>query len=453
MTMDRSDFSKGSIPLTIMRLAIPLTVAQIVNVLYNIVDRIFIGHIPITGKMALTGLGLCFPIITIVSAFANLVGMGASPLFSIERGRRNDEQASRIMGNSFAMLLIFGVILTVIGLTVKKPVLYLFGASDETFVYANSYIRIYLLGTIFVMLGLGMNFFINAQGFSLIGMLSVVIGAVSNIILDYVLIYIVKMGVAGAALATVMSQLISCVWILAFLTGSRTLISLKISDMPLDAKIVARIVGLGMSGFVMSITNSIVQIVCNATLSQFGGDLYVGVMTVLNSVREVIQMPVTGITNGSQPVLSFNYGASLPKRVIEGIRFMTIACLAYTLGAWLIVSLNRPFFITIFNSDPDLLEAAVPALSAYFFGFFMMSFQFAGQSTFVGLGKSKNAVFFSIFRKVIIVVPLTLILPRMGLGVMGVFWAEPVSNFIGGLACYTTMLLTVGKELTRSEKM
>ena len=211
--------------------------------------------------------------------------------------------------------------------------------------------------------------------------------------------------------------------------------------------IVKRIVGLGMSGFVMSITNSMVQIVCNATLSQFGGDLYVGVMTVLNSVREVVQMPVTGITNGSQPVLSFNYGASKPERVIAGIKFMTIACLVYTFGAWGIVSLNREFFISIFNSDAALVKAAVPALWAYFFGFFMMSFQFAGQSTFVGLGKSKNAVFFSIFRKVIIVVPLTMILPRIGLGVMGVFWAEPISNFIGGLACYCTMLLTVGREL------
>lgn len=445
--MNRSDFSQGSIPLTILRLAIPLTIAQIVNVLYNIVDRIFIGHIPETGTLALTGLGLCFPVITIVMAFANLVGMGGSPLFSIERGKGNDEQAQRIMSNSFTMLMIFGISLTVIGLIIRRPVLYLFGASDATIVYADAYIRIYLLGTIFVMLGLGMNFFINAQGFSIIGMLTVIIGAVTNIILDYIFIFILHMGVSGAALATVMSQFVSCVWILQFLTGHRTLIRLSRQMMPLDSLIVKRIIGLGMSGFVMQITNSLVQIACNSTLSQFGGDLYVGVMTVLNSVREVVQMPVNGITNGTQPVLSFNYGASKPKRVMTGIKFMTIVCLAYTFGAWAIVSTHRAFFISIFNNDKTLIAAALPALWAYFFGFFMMSFQFAGQTVFVGLGKSKNAVFFSIFRKVVIVVPLTLILPRIGLGVMGVFWAEPISNFIGGAACYLTMLLTVGREL------
>lgn len=448
----RNDFTKGSIPLSILKMAEPMTVAQLINVLYNVVDRVYIGQIPKTGTMALTGLGLTFPIITIVIAFANLVGMGGAPLLSIERGREHDEMAETILGNSFVMLVFFGVVLTIIGLIIKRPVLYLFGASAHTIGYADSYLTIYLLGNIFVVLGLGLNSFINAQGFAKIGMLSVAIGAIINIVLDPLFIYVFHMGVSGAALATIISQFVSFLWIIRFLTGKNTIVRLKKDAMHLDFPLMGKILGLGMAGFVMSVTSSTVQIVCNATLSLYGGDLYVGVMTVLNSIRDIVQMPVQGITNGGQPIISYNYGAKENKRVLKGIYFETATCLGYTFFAWALVHFFGIYFIHIFNQEATLVQAAVPALAAYFFGYFMMSFQFAGQSTFVALGKSKQAIFFSIFRKVIIVVPLTILLPQMGFGVMGVFYAEPISNFIGGTASYLTMWLTVGRKLKNAKE-
>ncbi len=449
----KNDFKQGSVAINIIKLAVPMTVAQLINVLYSVVDRIYIGRMPEEGQVALTGLGLTFPIITIVIAFANLVGMGGAPLSSIERGKGNNEVAEKVIGNSFTMLLGLGILLTLIGLLVKKPVLYLFGASEITFPNADSYARIYLLGTAFVMLGLGLNSYINAQGFAKVGMLSVILGAVINLVLDPIFIYLFKMGVEGAAWATVISQGCSCIWILRFLTGPQTILKLKTKNMKLEQAIVTRILGLGSSGFAMAITNSSVQIVCNATLSLFGGDLYVGAMTVINSIREVIMMPVQGLTNGAMPVISYNYGAKAYKRVKKGIEFSTLICILYTTFAWAMIYFFGSFFIKIFNNEAKLVRIANPALMVYFFGFFMMSFQFAGQSTFVALGKSKQAVFFSIFRKVIIVVPLTLLLPRIGYGVMGVFIAEPVSNFIGGMACYITMLLLLRKELKGKQDM
>lgn len=446
----KNDFTKGSVGKNIIKLALPMTLAQLINILYNIIDRIFIGRIPETGTLALTGLGLTFPIITIILAFANLVGLGGAPLSSIERGKGNIEKAELIMGNSFTMLISLGALLTVITYIFKTPILYLFGASDATIPYANSYLNIYLIGTIFVLLGLGMNSYINAQGFAKIGMLSIALGAILNLILDPIFIYGFSMGVSGAALATIISQFCSCVWILKFLTGKSTILRLKLRCMRLHLETVKNIVSLGLSGFVMALTNSSVQIVCNSILSIYGGDIYVGVMTVINSIREIAQMPIGGISSGAQPVLSFNYGARKNKRVIEGIKFMTIVCVIYTSMAWLIADFHGEIFIRLFNDEPELINIAVPCLSVYFFGYFMMSFQFSGQSTFVALGKSKQAIFFSVFRKVIIVVPLTILLPKMGFGSMGVFIAEPISNFVGGLACYITMLLTVGKELKRN---
>lgn len=448
---NKNDFSKGSVAKNIISLALPMTFAQLINVLYNVVDRMYIGHIPDTATLALTGVGLTFPIITIITAFANLFGMGGAPLCSIARGKGDQKQAERIMGNSFSLLLISGVLLTVICMLFKKPILYAFGASDQTFPYADDYITIYLCGSIFVMIGLGMNSYINSQGFGKIGMMTVALGAVVNIILDPLFIFVFRMGVKGAALATVISQLLSALWVMRFLTGEKALFRLNFKSMKPNLRIVKSITGLGMSGFIMAVTNSGVQIVCNATLQFYGGDLYVGIMTVINSIREVLTMPVTGITNGAQPVLGFNYGAGKNKRVQQGIRFMSIVCIAYTVLAWLSTMLIPEYFIHIFNSEPELIQKGVPAMNLYFFGFFMMSLQFAGQSTFVALGRSKNAVFFSLFRKAIIVIPLTIFLPKMfGLGVNGVFLAEPISNFIGGTACFVTMMLTVWPMLKES---
>ena len=449
----KNDFSRGSVVKNILKLALPMTLAQLINVMYNIVDRLYIGLIPENATLALTGLGLCLPIISIVTAFANLFGMGGAPLCSIERGRGNLEEAEKIMGNSFVMMVATGIVLTVLGLAFKRPMLYLFGASDATISYAEDYITIYLLGNLFVMVGLGMNSFINSQGFGTIGMMTVLLGAIANIILDPIFIFAFNMGVQGAALATILSQLLSAIWIVAFLTGKKTILRLRLSAFHIEPKRALKIVGLGLSGFTMSITNSSVQIMYNAMLQKVGGDLYVGIMTVINSVREVISMPVSGVTNSAQPVLGFNYGAKEYKRVRQGIVFTSICSVVYTTLIWLCVHEFPEFFIRIFNRNGDLLAEGVPAMRIYFFGFFMMSLQFAGQAVFVGLGKSRYAVFFSIFRKVIIVIPLILILPTVfHLGTDGILMAEPVSNFIGGAACFGTMLFTVWSELKGKKK-
>lgn len=449
MAIHQTDFSKGSIYKSILELAVPMTMAQIINLLYNIVDRIYIGRIPGEGTLALTGLGLCFPIITMVSAFANLFGMGGAPLCSIERGRGNEEEAGKIMGTSFSMMILCGVFLTIFGLIFQKQILYLFGASDATYSYARDYIMIYLCGSVFVMIGLGMNSFINSQGFGRMGMLTVLLGAIVNIVLDPIFIFTLGMGVKGAALATIISQFLSAVWVLIFLTGKRSVLRLRFTTMKIQWRRLKHIVQLGLSGFIMSVTNSGVQVVCNASLQSYGGDLYVGVMTIMNSIREILSMPVQGIMNGATPVLGYNYGALAYDRVKKAIRFVSIVCIVITMASWVVLITFPEFFIRIFNNEPELIEACIPAIKLYFFGFFMMALQFAGQNVFVSLGKAKHAVFFSLLRKAVIVIPLTLILPRVGgLGVNGVFLAEPISNFIGGLACFITMLSVVIPELS-----
>ena len=429
----------------IVRMALPMTVAQLINILYNVVDRMYLGRLP--GHLALTGLGLCLPIISILTAFANLCGMGGAPLCSIHRGKGENGEAEKIMGNSFSLLLLFGAALTVLCLAFRRPILYLFGASDATFPYADDYLTVYVLGTVFVMVGLGMNPFINAQGFSRTGMLTVALGAVVNIVLDPAFIFLLGMGARGAALATVISQACSALWVLRFLTGRRAILRLRLSAMRLRAGRVRRILALGTSGFVMSMTNSLAQVLCNASLQVYGGDLYVGVMTVVNSVREVITMPVQGITNGCQPVLGFNYGAGEYGRVREGIRFTALLGAGYSLAVWALVMAAPEALIRIFNSEPDLIAAGIPAFRIYFATFFCMAFQFIGQSVFVGLGRSRQAVFFSLLRKAFIVAPLTLILPALGMGVDGVFLAEPVSNVLGGLSCGLVMYATVYRRL------
>lgn len=445
---NKKDFSVGSISGNILRLAVPMTLAQLINVLYNIVDRIYIGHIPHTSAQALTGIGLTLPIITIITAFANLFGMGGAPLFSMARGSGERNRAEKIMGNSFSMLLISGVILAAICHIFEKPLLYLFGASDATYPYAKSYIMIYLIGTLFVMVSLGMNNFINAQGFGVIGMLSVSIGAVLNLILDPVFIFMFHMGVKGAATATVISQFISALWVIKFLTGPKAIIRLSNASLSIQIPLVKEIAALGLSGFIMSITNGSVQIMCNATLQRYGGDLYVGIMTVINSVREIMSMPLTGLTNGAQPVMSFNYGAKKYDRVKSAIKFTTITSIVFSLIAWGFILMFPEALIRMFSSDTELIDKGVSAMHMYFFGIFLMALQFSGQSTFVALGKSRQAVFFSLFRKAIIVIPLTLWLPTVaGLGTDGVFWAEPISNLIGGTACFTTMMVTVWRRL------
>ena len=452
MEDNRNDFSKGSIAGNILSLAVPMTLAQLINVLYSIVDRIYIGHIPHTSTEALTGIGLALPVITIISAFANLFGMGGAPLCSIARGGHNEKRAERIMGNSFSMLLLCGAVLMALCLIFKRPLLYLFGASDATFPYANDYLTIYLLGTLFVMTSLGMNNFINSQGFGKTGMLTVLLGAVLNIILDPVLIFVFHMGIRGAAIATVISQGVSALWVLRFLTGKKAILKLNRDGMRLDWKLIKEIMMLGASGFIMYITNGTVQIVCNFMLARHGGDLYVGIMTVINSVREIITMPVTGLTSGAQPVIGYNYGAGCYRRVKSAIKFMAGSCMVFTVAMWAVLFFAPRFFLQLFTSEPELIEKGIPAMRLYFCGIFMMSLQFSGQSTYQALNMPKPAIFFSLFRKVIIVVPLTILLPVIGnLGTDGVFLAEPISNAIGGTASFVTMLITVWPKLKRAD--
>lgn len=453
-TAGKNDFSQGAVWKNILSLAVPLTVAQLVQLCYNIVDRIYIGHLPGSSSLALTGLGLTFPVITIINAFTRLFGSGGAPLCSIARGEGDEEKARRIMGNSCFMLLLTGVLLMVFCQAVKRPILYLFGASDETYPYAASYLTIYLMGTLFVMVSGGMNDFISAQGFGRTGMTTVLVGAGFNILLDPLFIFVFHMGVQGAALATVISQFVSAIWVLRFLTGKKALFTLNLSAMKPDWKLIGRISGLGLSGFVMAVTNGLTQIACNRMLGIYGGDSYIAIMTVLNSVREIFMLPLNGITHGSQPVMGFNYGAKQYGRVRQAVRFTAMITFIYTVLAWIIVMLIPGAFIRMFSGDTSLLAEGIRSLKIFFFGFFFMAFQISGQAAFVGLGKSKQAVFFSLLRKAFIVVPLTILLPQIGnLGVDGVFLAEPISNVVGGLACYITMMCTVYRQMKREERM
>ncbi len=434
------DFSKGSISKNIMSLAIPMTAAQLINVLYSVVDRIYLGMLP--GHLALTGLGITMPVISIIMGFANLCGTGGAPLSSMARGKGDKEEAERVMGNAFTLLLILGVAATAVFLLIKRPMLYLFGASDDTYPYANQYMTIYLLGNLFVMIGLGMNPFINAQGFGKIGMMTVGLGAIVNIVLDPLFIFVFHMGVSGAALATVIAQGCSAIWVLKFLTGKKAILRLRLDCLRLQASRVKRIVSLGLSGFFMSLTNSLVQVVCNATLQNYGGDLYVSVMTIINSLREVFNMPIQGLSNGAQPVTSYNYGAGKYKRVCESIKFSVIWTAAVSAVFWVLAMAIPGLLIMVFNRESQVVEAGIPALRIYFCMFIPMSLQMSSQGVFVGIGRSGQAIFFSLLRKAIINAPLTLILP-IWMGTTGVFVAEAASQLIGGLACGLTMYFTV----------
>lgn len=448
----KNDFSQGKMWVNILNQAIPLTIAHAVQVLYNVVDRIYLGHLPGSSGLALTGVGLIFPIVALITAFCNLFASGGTPLCSIARGAGKQERAERLMNTTFTMLIITALVLMAVGYAFKKPVLYLFGASDATYVYANEYLTIYLIGTMFSMISTGMNGFINAQGFPRIGMMTIILGAVLNVILDPIFIFAMEMGVRGAAIATVISQVVSCLWVLQFLIGKKAILRIKREYLKPDGKLLREIVTLGVPGFIMAGTNCLVQVTCNATLKLYGGDMYIGVMTIINSVRELFGLPVTGLTHGAQPVIGYNYGAREYKRVRSGIKFMSLAGMIFTTICWIMVLTHPRELLSLFSNNAEQIEMGVRSMQIYFFGFFLMSFQFAGQSTFVALGKSRQAIFFSLLRKAVIVFPLTLLLPKIaGLGVDGVFLAEPISNLLGGVACFTTMMLTVWPMLKREE--
>lgn len=431
----------------ILSIAVPMTVAQVVNILYSLVDRMYIGHIPGVGHTSLTGMGLTLPLISIVLAFANLGGMGGSPLCSIYRGKGEEGLASAVMGNTLSLLLFFGFAIPLVTIPFLDPILVAFGASDATLPYAKDYSFIYLLGTPFVTVGLGMNPFINSQGFGNKGMLTVMLGAVVNLVLDPILIYGLNLGVKGAAIATIIAQACSAVWVLSFLTGKKSLLPLHLCHLRPQWDHLRRIITLGLSGFFTSITNSLVQIVCNKVLHIYGGDLYVGVMTIINSLREVTFMLIQGFSSGVQPVLGYNYGAGEKRRVCACIRFAVGVTVGYAALIWLLNMTTPGLLIRIFNNNPDMLQAGVPALRVYFSMFVFMALMISSQSIFVGLGQAKKSIFFSILRKAVINAPLTVLLAFLW-GVNGVFVAEAVSQFVCGFLCFFTMYRTVYRPLS-----
>lgn len=444
------DFSKGKVSLVILKLGMPMMLAELVHVLYNIVDRMYIGHMPVGGTLALTRLGICFPLITLIGAFANLFSTGGSTLATIARGAKEDRKAEKIMGTSFTMLLIIGLILTGL-LYITAPVtLRWLGGDDETIPAAMGYFRIYVLGTVPVLISLGMNPFISAQGFPKISMGTILIGAVLNIALDPLMIYTMNMGIRGAALATVVSQTASALWVLGFLRSRRAV--LRLTGLHLDWNELKRIVSLGVTGFTFRVTNSITQAIVNIMLKTWGGPLstiYVGAMSLINSLREIMSLPNSGIVMGGQSVMSYNYGAKLYPRVSKSIRFIFLSGLSVNIAMWLLVMIVPEPLIRIFTSDEQLIRTAVICARIYFGAFPFMAMQQAGQSTFVSLNYPRYALFFSLLRKIVLVAPLTLLLPNIGLGVHGVFWAEFASQVIGATACFTTMYMVVWRYMKK----
>ena len=435
-----------------MRLAVPLMLAQMVNVLYSVVDRVFIGHIAADGTFALTGVGVAFPIVTITTAFTNMCGLGAAPLFSMERGRKNDAAAAQIMGNSVFLMILFSALIITVVSVFKTPLLTLFGASEEVLPFASRYISIYVLGTFFSMFYVAMNPFINAQGFGTVGMATVISGAAVNIVLDYLFIYPLGMGVAGAAWATVISQTISALISFFFITGRRVAIRLRPALLRPQRAVLKKILSLGFTPFMMSITTSVVQVMYNSALQRHGGHIYVTAMTVILSVREVFLMGMHGVTHGAQPVISYNYGAGLNDRTMRSIRFMGIFIVIYSAAVWLLLTIFPGQILRVFNDDPTLLAVGPRVLRIFFATQVFMAMQSLGQNTFLALGMAKYGIFFSMLRKIVIVAPLILILPQFfEEPVIGVFFAEPISDVIGAAACFTTMYFAVWRKLKAGE--
>ena len=441
---NQSDFSTGSVAGRILKLAGPIFAAHLINLLYNIADRIYLGKFSDDGAMVLAGVGLVFPIIAMITAVTSLCSFGGAPLFGIARGEGDEIRAGQIMGNCYAMLLMSSGIIMLAGFVFMKPLLYLVGASDATYPYAQNYLSIYLLGTPFAMCGLGMNGFINAQGFGRVGMMTVMLGAIVNAVLDPVFIIFMDMGILGASLSTIIGQFCSAVWVLLFLTGKKPVIRLKRKNIRIRPQIAKKTLALGTAGFTMAITNAGVSSVYNATLQSLGGDVYVSVMTVLHGLQEVIQLPGSALSQGAQPIISYNYGAGRNDRVKKAIRFLAFCTVGVYLFMWALVMLDPAMLIRIFNDDPALIQAGVEATRAYFVVFFLMAFQSIGQAGFVALGKTKQAIFFSFLRKGVFVMPFILLFAYVfKWGANGVFYAEPVSHVLGSVSCFLVFMLTV----------
>jgi len=429
---DQKEFL-GTAPIgkLLLKLSIPTVVAQLINMLYNIVDRIYIGHMPGDGSLALTGVGVCMPIIMVVSAFAALVSAGGAPRASIFLGMKHQEDAEKTLGNCFALQVILSAVLTLVLLIWNRDLLMAFGASGNTIEYATAYMGIYAFGTLFVQLTLGMNAFITAQGFTKVSMVSVIIGAVTNIVLDPIFIFVLKMGVRGAALATILSQGLSCLWVLSFLCGKKTQLRLRRENLRLHAPIILPCVALGTAAFIMQSTESVISVCFNSSLLRYGGDIAVGAMTILTSVMQFAMLPLQGIAQGAQPIISYNYGAANIDRVKKIVRLLIITCLTYSVTLWALVMLMPEVFAGIFTPDPALIAFAAPALRIYVGGLFLFGIQIACQMTFTSLGKAVNSIIVAVVRKFVLLLPLIYLIPHLVSDpTMGVYMAEPVADVL-----------------------
>lgn len=442
------DLGKEPVGHLLFILAVPAITSQVVNALYNMVDRMYIGHIPEVGSAALTGVGVCFPIIMIISAFAYLFGMGGAPRASIFMGKKDNDTAEKILGNCTTSLMIIAVLLTVLVLIFQEPLLYLFGASENTIGYAMDYMTIYAIGTIFVQLTLGLNAFISAQGFSKISMLTVVIGAVTNIVLDPIFIFGLNMGVQGAAIATVMSQALSAIWAFWFLSGKNTVLKLKKKNLKINFHILLPCIALGVAPFAMQATESVLVLCFNSSLLKYGGDLAVGAMTILSSVMQFAMLPMQGLTQGGQPIISYNYGAKQGDRVQKAFKLQTISCFSYSSILWLLIMIFPSLFVAIFTSDSELTKITIWALRIYMAGVLLMGIQISCQQTFIAFGNSKKSAFLAVFRKILVLIPLIYILPMfISDQVFAVFLAEPIADTIAVLTTSTMFYFEMKKKM------
>ena len=442
MANAKQDMGTGSIKKLMVSMAVPALVAQVINLLYNIVDRIYIGHIPEIGGLALTGVGLFTPILMLITAFAMLAGAGGAPLAAIAMGRGDKEHGQKIVGNCFMVLLLLAVVLTVLFYIFIPDLIRLFGGSENTVPYGTTYGRIYVLGCVFVLIVMGMNPFITTQGFARISMLTTVIGAVINIVLDPIFIFVFKLGVAGAAIATVLSQAVSALWILRFLTGEQSILRLRPANMRLQRDVILPCLGLGVSSFVMVSTESILSISFTTSLARYGGDVAVGAMTVLTSINQLVTMPLSGICQGGQPLISYNYGAKKLNRVKEAFFCQFTVCVAYTTFFWLLILLIPNFFASIFTSDQALVSYTAWAMRIFLAGCFSVGFQLSCQQSFMALGQAKISLFMACLRKLILLIPLIFILPNFFQDkAMAVFLAEPVSDILAATVTTVTFFL------------
>ncbi len=437
----------------LFKLALPAIIAQIVNLLYNVVDRIFIGNIPEIGQAALTGVGVCTPIVFLISAFSNLVNMGGAPRASIALGKGDPKQAEKILANCFSAIVIISLILTVVFSVFAEPILLMFGASENTVGYATAYMQVYALGTVFVQVTLGMNAFITAQGFAKTSMVTVVMGAVVNLILDPLFIFVFDMGVQGAALATIISQATSAIWVTLFLLGKNTTLKLKTEYMPLKARIIFPCLALGLSPFIMTATESLLSVCFNTSLLKYGGDVAVCTMTVLTSVWQFASMPLHGLTQGAQPIISYNFGAGNTKRCKKAFRILLISCLAVAFTICLLAELFPQMFISMFNSDPELIEFAIPALRIYIAACGIFGAQVACQQTFLAIGNAKTSLFLALLRKVFLLIPLIYILPELLADkTSAVFLAEPIADTLAVATTVTLFALQFKKAMKGLKK-